>query len=145
MGVAVVDEFRSPQRAWPTLQVHEYGGLEYRAPCRGADDLHLCCLPRFGQCPFAAGGVRRFGGRPAANPARPGKASELGSDEHLAEPFATPALAGSHRLAFGTLLRPSVPESQRICRSKQKQGPHTFTPTPRLVSFSMASVIRWPS
>src|SRR5438445_1640058 len=127
MGVAVADEFRSAQGAWSTLQVHEHGGLEYRAARRSADDLHLCCLPRFGQCPVATGGVRRFGGRPAANPACPGKASELGSDEHVAEPLATPSLGAGHRLALDTLLRPSTPESQRNLPEQTEARHHTLS------------------
>src|ERR1700731_3701530 len=127
MRVAVVDEFRSPQGTWPTLQMHEHSGLEYRTACRSADDLHFCCLPRFGQRPFATGGVRRFGGWPAANVARPGKAPELGSDKHLAEPLATPSLGGGHRLAFDTLLRPSAPESQRNLPEQTEAGYHTLS------------------
>src|SRR5437868_11221273 len=111
MGVAVADGSRTSQE--PRSAVHAHCGLEYRSARCSAHDLRLCGLPRSGQCPFAAGGVRRFGGRPATNSAGPGKAFELGYDEFVAAPLATPVLAGGDRLALDTVLWRTAQEPQR--------------------------------
>src|SRR5260370_2587365 len=111
VGVAVASGFTACEGSWTC--VHCGRGLEHTAARLGAHDLCVRGLSRLGQCSLSASGVRRAGGRPAANPASPGKAFELGFDWFVAAPFATTFVAGGHRLAPGAVLRRSAQEPQR--------------------------------
>src|SRR5438132_6074167 len=75
VGIAMAAGCTAVKGSRPLM--HGRSGLERRDACRGTHDFRVRGLPRFGQCPFSASGVRRAGGRPAANPASPGKALEL--------------------------------------------------------------------
>src|ERR1700730_13587168 len=126
MGLAVADASRTSQRSGCT-EVHAHRGLEHRAARGRAPDLRLCSLPRFGQCPFAAGGIRRFGGRPASDSVGLGKTFELGADDIVVASAATAVLADRPRLALDTVLRPSAAEPQRTLPVQKAERPHPLS------------------
>src|SRR5271155_2042426 len=111
MGLAMVAGRTTHQGPWAGM--HRGGRLERRAPRGMPHDLGICRLPRFGQCSVAASHIQRLGGWPPEDPLGPGKTSELGLDDLLAPPLATPGLASGHRLASGTVLRGTRTQSQR--------------------------------
>src|ERR1041385_1661287 len=120
MGVAVAPDGTTAQGSRSV--VHGRGGLECLAPCRSAHDFGVRRLPRSGQCSVAASGVRRPGGRTAANAARFGEPPQWGLDDRLAASLEPPFVASGLRLALPILLRSTGPQPQRTVLRQTEAG-----------------------